>query len=84
MAASTSVAVTSQAGYVDQHVCAIAVISTGLEFDMCSAKIDIERFFFQIITLNSVLLLLLLLFGLLFDLCIHFIYARVFDTAGVE
>lgn len=68
MAASTSVAVTSQAGYVDQHVCAIAVISTGLEFDMCSAKIYFERFFFfQIKTLNSVLLLLLLLFCLLFD-----------------
>lgn len=43
MASSTSVAVTSQAGYVDQHVCAIAVISTGLEFDMCSAKIYFER-----------------------------------------
>lgn len=64
MAASTSVAVTSQAGYVDQHVCAIAVISTGLEFDMCSAKIYFERFFFsnKNIKLSFIIIVVVILF----------------------
>lgn len=63
MAASTSVAVTSQAGYVDQHVCAIAVISTGLEFDMYSARIYFERFFSnKIIKLSFIIIVVVIWF----------------------